>query len=391
MIKDYELLTNYKDIIGSKKFIIWGAGENGRLLAEKLSMQTKEIEFVDSNPSKAGYYHMFPIHLPEKIRENNFDQIAIILSTDNLEVEKSILDQIDRIGYQKIDTYTWYAMEMVLHFLNNEEGFKPQLTNNSLLEKRINEQEVFMKNMYYKQNLLEQLLLGKLAGNTVFVYQGKKVGSISLVVSSKMAGIYAVHVHSFNILGLDDRIISNIIRATSGKIISLVREPIARQVSLMWHHLGTEKNNFWRKFKSFEEIEKFFYSIPNSEDEFSWFDAEIGKILNINVFDFPFDRENGYSIIEKDGISLLLLKLEKINSLKKVIGDFLGVEDFQLIYGNDANEKGYKYIYEDYKRNVKIPHQFYDYYYKNNKYMDHFYTENEKKEFYERWKNRIKY
>lgn len=391
MIKDYELLMNYKDIIGSKKFIIWGAGENGRLLAERLSMQTKEIEFVDSDPNKAGYYHMFPIHLPEKIGENNFDRIAIVLSTDNLEVEKSILDQIDRIGYQKIDTYTWYAMEMVLHFLNNKEGFKPQLTNNSLLEKRINEQEVFIKSVYYKQNLLEQLLLGQLAGNTVFVYQGKKVGSISLVVSSKMAGVYAVHVHSFNILGLDDRIISNIIRATSGKIISLVREPIARQVSLMWHHLGTEKNNFWRRFNSFEEIEKFFYSIPNSEDEFSWFDAEIGKILNINVFDFPFDREKGYSIIEKDGISLLLLKLEKLNSLKKVIGDFLGVEDFQLIYGNDANEKGYKYIYEDYKRNVKIPHQFYDYYYKNNNYMDHFYTENEKKEFYERWKNRIKY
>ncbi|MEZ3508122.1 MAG: putative capsular polysaccharide synthesis family protein [Lachnospiraceae bacterium] len=391
MIKDYELLMQYKDIIRKKKFIIWGAGKNGCLLAERLSEQTKRIEFVDSDQHKVDSYNIFPIYLPEKIKDDDPGQIAIVLSTDNLVVEKSILAQIDEMGYQKIDIYTWYAMEMVLHFLNNGDELKPQLLCNSLLEKKVDEQETFIKSMYYKQNLLEQLLLGKLAGNAVFVYQGKKVGSISIVVSAKMAGVYAIHVHSFNILGLDDRIISNIIRATSGKIISLVREPIARQVSLMWQQLGTEKNNFWRRFSSFEEVEKYFYSIPNSEDEFSWFDAEIGRILKINVFDFPFDREKGYSIIEKDGISLLLLKLEKINSLKNVIGDFLGVKNFELIYGNNAEEKGYKYIYDDYKRNVKIPYQFYDYYYRNNKYMDHFYTEDEKRNFYKRWKDRIKY
>ena len=66
-------------------------------------------------------------------------------------------------------------------------------------------------------------------------------------------------------------------------------------------------------------------------------------------------------------------------------------KNFELIYGNNAEEKGYKYIYDDYKRNVKIPYQFYDYYYRNNKYMDHFYTEDEKRNFYKRWKDRIKY
>lgn len=391
MIRDYELLMNYKNIIRDKKFVIWGAGMKGRALAEKLSMQTKEIEFVDSDRNRIGYYNNLPIYLPEQIRNNDFNQIAIVLSTDNLELEESIMDQIDKMGYLEIDIFTWYAMELALYFLNNENKLKMQLSKTSLLEKRINDLETLINRVYYKQSLLEQLLLGKLAGDTVFVYQGKKVGSISLVVSSRKAGTYSVHVHSFDILGLGNQVVNSIIKSVSGKVISLVREPIARQMSLMWQYIGTDKEKFWNQFSSFEEIEKFFYSIPNSEDEFSWFEVEIGKILGIDVFDYPFDRKKGYSIIEKNGISLLLLKLERINALENVIGEFLGNENFELMYGNNAEEKGYKYIYENYKRNVRIPHQFYEYYYKGNKYMDHFYTEEEKKEFYQHWKDRIKY
>lgn len=80
-----------------------------------------------------------------------------------------------------------------------------------------------------------------------------------------------------------------------------------------------------------------------------------------------------------------MLKMEKIDSLEKVIGSFLGVEKFSLIKGNIASEKQYCYAYKNYLENVKIPTDFALHYYNGNKYMDYFYTAEEKKEFCERW------
>lgn len=389
MIKDYQLLKNYEKIIKTKNFVIWGAGTKGRLLADRLSMQTEKIEFVDSDASKEGYYNEFKICAPKKVKEYTWDELAIVISSDNLELEQSILTQIENMGYQGIDIYTWYAMEIVLYFINEKGTLKEHISKESLIEKKIDDQNTMFRNMLYRQNMMEQILLGQLSGNPVFVYQSKKVGSITLVISSRAAGVYAIHVHSFDALELDECIITNIIKNASGKVITIVREPIARQISLLWHYLGTDKKNFLRNYASFEEVENNFFAIPNREDEFEWFHKEIKKILNIDIYNFPFDREKGYSVIKKDGISLLLLKLEKINSLEEVIGSFLGEENFKLIYGNNASEKGYKYAYEDYKKNVRIPYQFYNYYYENNKYMDYFYTEDEKKDFYQYWKKQI--
>lgn len=389
MIRDYQLLKNCKEIISCKNFIIWGAGKNGRLLADQLGIHTDRIEFVDSDISKVGYYNEYKISEPKKVKEYAQDDLAIVISSDNLELEQNILTQIEYMGYQIMDIYTWYAMETVLYFLNKKCKLREHLSKESLIEEKIDEQDAMYRNMCYRQNMLEQIFLGQLSGNPVFVYQSKKVGSITLVVSSRAAGVYSIHVHSFDVLGLDDCIIANVIKNMSGKIITIVREPIARQISLLWHYLGTDKKNFLRKYNSFDEIEKDFFSIPNREDEFEWYNKEIRKILDIDIYNYPFDREKGYTIIEKNGISLLLLKLEKMNCLEKVIGDFLGVKTFKLIYGNNSSEKGYKYAYEDYKKNVRIPYQFYSYYYINNRHMDYFYTEEEKKDFYKYWGRQI--
>ena len=138
-----------------------------------------------------------------------------------------------------------------------------------------------------------------------------------------------------------------------------------------------------------EEIEHQIYNIPNREEEFEWYLKEFKNILDINIYEYPFDKEKGYSIIEKDGISLLLMKTERLNDLESVIGKFLGVEKFKLAEGNMAQNKKYKIAYQNYLQNVRIPQAFYNYYYCNNQYMDHFYTKEEKDVFYQKWKDHI--
>lgn len=246
-----------------------------------------------------------------------------------------------------------------------------------------------MRNQHARIMLLEHILLAELSEQSVYVYQSKKVGSVSLVRSLNAAGVYSVHVHSFADIQypyhLEENLIRSLIKKTSGKVISIVRDPIARQVSLLWHLWGTNEEVFLDQYSSLEEIEKNFYSIPNREDEFQWYKEEFEKILNINIYDYPFERERGYSIIEKDGISVLLIKMEKINALKEVIGRFCGIENFKLLNANMAVSKKYFYAYQNYLEHIKIPTDFFEYYYHGNKYMDYFYTEEEKRVMGEKW------
>ena len=243
-----------------------------------------------------------------------------------------------------------------------------------------------IRNQRAQMILLKHILLAELSDRSVYVYQSKKVASVSLVHSFNEVGVYGVHVHSFEALQLKESFIKSLIKKTSGKVISIVREPVARQISLLWHYWGTSGEPFLEKYGSLEEIEEDFYSIPNKEDEFQWYKKEFEKTLNINIYDYQFDRERGYSIIEEDGISILLLKMEKMNELEDVIGQFCGIENFKILKANMASQKEYFYAYQNYLDHVKIPVDFFEYYYLGNKYMDYFYTEEEKKEMGKKWK-----
>jgi hypothetical protein len=385
MIKDHELLRNI-NLLYTKKFVIWGLGERGKELAERMYEQTKDISFVDSDKTKVGAWGKISVYNPKKIAEYSKAETVIVIPTDNEKVQESIMRQIISMGYQDIDIYTRYAMDAALSFVKKSGNIKSEgEIKQELLSMKIEAQQGRISCLSNHYKMMNQILLAAIADNSVYVYQSKKVASTSIYVSARAAGVFGVHVHNFAGLDLPDCLVKNMIKKTSGKVISIVREPVARQISLLWSYWKNGES-FLRNYDSLEELESKFYSIPNEEDEFEWYLKEFKDILGVNIYDHQFDRDLGYSIIEKDGISILLLKLEKLFSLEKVIGNFLGVENYKLVNTNTGKEKSYRYAYENYLEHVKIPRVFWEHYYSKNEYMNYFYTDDEKKMFYERWK-----
>lgn len=401
MIADFKIL-NDADIITHRRLVIWGAGSNGKEMANALKNYVKEIEFVDADAGKAGnLINGILVSLPEKLLayQKNGKEYAIAMSTNSLQVQESILQQIEDMQIRDTDIFTWYAVQAALCAMRQSEGTsashgdrceQPRISEQKSIEVYHNEVEK-VRNC---QKLLGEMFFASVSDKAVWVYQDKKVGSCTIANSARAAGIYAVHVHTFNLLNFDpldfgDSFIKQIIQKTSGKVISLVREPIARQVSLLWQRYGNAPTVALKAFHSWKEWEERFYAVPNEEDEFEWYIQEFLKILGINIYEYPFDREKGYTVINQDGISVLLLKMEKIDDLEQVIGDFLGEKHFKLEKNNVGGEKKYKYAYQNYLDHVRIPRGFYDHYYKDNKYMDHFYTEEEKATFAMRWKKHI--
>ena len=402
MIADFKIFNN-AGVLSERKLVIWGAGIRGERMVRSLKMYVEDVEIVDADEAKAGKLvagiPVCPIGKLSEYQKSGVEY-AIAMSTNTLAVQESILRQIEEMNLKETDVFTWYAVQAALYAMKQSGTMLALPDGEYARHAGMNGQE----NMEvcnddteltgYRQKLLGEMLFASVMDKVVWVYQDKKVGSQTIVKSAKAIGIYAVHVHSFNLLKYErfefgDVFIKKMIQKTSGKVISLVREPIARQVSLLWQNFGVDSVRALRGCQSWKEWEEKFYRIPNEEDEFEWYLSEFERILDINVYEHPFDKEKGYSIINQDGISVLLLKMEKIDELEPVIGAFLGEEDFKIVRNNIGRDKKYKYAYQNYLEHVKIPRSFYEHYYKDNAYMDYFYTEEEKNAFSRRWENHI--
>jgi len=85
---------------------------------------------------------------------------------------------------------------------------------------------------------------------------------------------------------------------------------------------------------------------------------------------------------------VLVIKLEKLNSLETVISEFIGVPRFKLVNNNEADSKSYKYLYKQVKDKIKIPREVFEFYYDDPR-MNHFYSDEEIEGFYRKWENNI--
>lgn len=140
----------------------------------------------------------------------------------------------------------------------------------------------------------------------------------------------------------------------------------------------------------FFDVERYFFGGEKFEDvQFEWFHREMKNLLKIDVFQYPFDQQQGYSLIKKGNIELLLMKMERLNELEDVIGSFLGIKDFHILNSNVGKEKSYRFAYNDYKMNFSVvSEEKIKEIYKQNEYMKFFYSEQEREELFNKW---IKY
>jgi hypothetical protein len=152
-----------------------------------------------------------------------------------------------------------------------------------------------------------------------------------------------------------------------------------------------------RQFESNEESENYLFRhfmdsfcCPIKYGKmFDWFDWEIKEIYGIDIYEYPFDKEKGYSIIKKGNIEIMIYRLENLNKLESIVGDFVGLDDFKLESANTAEQKPYNSIYREFAKTILLPKEYVDFYYKNNPRMDHFYSKEEKRQFLTKWSSNI--
>ena len=156
------------------------------------------------------------------------------------------------------------------------------------------------------------------------------------------------------------------------RIISLVREPVTRNISAFFQNLRRDANK--KALTSELPIEKiksmFLRNYPH-EIPLIWFDNNIKKHFDIDVYEREFPKA-GYLKFQKDNVELLLMRHDLANVTKELlIGEFTGVSGLKLSQDNVGNDKRYAELYAKFKE-TKLPlsHLFY---LASSKYMKHFF------------------
>lgn len=226
----------------------------------------------------------------------------------------------------------------------------------------------------------EQLFLRYLEkGQTpILVYQMGKVASASIYTSLRACynGL-VVHTHTFS---KDDeneeaKLIYDLYvrKKFKLKIVSLVREPIARNISAFFQVFERLVGMEYKKSKHTpKELQDIFLKKCNHTLPLNWFDDNIKNKFGIDVYKEPFPERN-YALFQHQNVELLLMKHDLDDAIKvRVIGDFIDLKNFILKNENISASKEYKHSYKKVK-NLPLPEWYIDKML-NTKYFRQFYS-----------------
>lgn len=168
-------------------------------------------------------------------------------------------------------------------------------------------------------------------------------------------------------------------------VITLVRDPIARNVSSYFQHL----DEIWNVKQAhariaMDDLLHGFHDVFEHDEPLEWFDQEIEANFGIDVFKHPFPAA-GAHVIEEPPYRLLILRAdladrEKIDHLQS----FLGIADLPLIPANIGEQKAYAEAYRAFRNELVLTPAYVDRLLES-KYAIHFFDAEQRAAFRVRW------
>lgn len=416
VINNIYLLKQY-----APNIILYGASKTGKRILELLNeLEVKVWGFCESFPKQKEFCCMPVISISELKYVFNEQKLLIIVTSVYI---LDIISAISKYNFKNVKIVTYFGIEIAID-ANIEKNFIPQKFYKTYMAKK--NLEIIKREKRYQQDTRELDLdhLISLFNNpeSILIYQPGKVGSSSIYKSILDLKLPVIHLHRLaynpylfgdkNIIAYNE--LMNNIKQSKIKIITGVREPISRDISNFLHNLDDGRwytysflspdinNTFQQVIDKYYVNKNYQYTLINDYkwldicwnygkygQMFEWFDFELKKVFGIDIYDYPFDKEKGITVIKKGNIEIFLYKLEKLNDNEKELGKFIGNSKFILLNNNVGNEKKYKYFYQEFLNNFQLSKKYFEIYYQNNKMMQHFYNEEEILLFIKKWQSYI--
>ncbi len=184
------------------------------------------------------------------------------------------------------------------------------------------------------------------------------------------------------------------------KIVTLVRDPVARNLSTFFEEIRVVERHSDKVWKIHSDRYGFDATVdldnPENLFELFWrhcqhnrpleyFDTEFKPLFDIDVLASPFPMDRGFQIYPGRGVDILLIRLENLSSCASVaFKEFLDLNDFELSDTNLAKDKEYAQLYSQFKQAIPIPTSYLDKLYES-RFSQHLYSAAEIAQFRQKW------
>lgn len=252
----------------------------------------------------------------------------------------------------------------------------------------------------------------------VLVYQMAKVGSTTVVRSLRRSasGLPVFHIHTLTAEGfaalerfyrlcrvpslpwaahlLSSRHLAlQLCRGVQPgywKVVTLVRDPVARNMSLLFQ-IGGRLIPGFRHLCDTETLDplalldRFEREYPRHFNCMCWFDDELRRVFDVDLFAVPFDRNIGWQIQPGPVADVLVIRTDRLNEVgEEALKTFLGLSTVSWRRSNVRARKVNGGRYESLLSRLVLPEAYVDRIYALPR-VRHFFTTAELAEMRTRW------
>jgi hypothetical protein len=176
----------------------------------------------------------------------------------------------------------------------------------------------------------------------------------------------------------------------SWNVITLVRDPVARNLSAFFFGLADEAPALHRRARGgrFERTALLSTFLRDFDHDHAhrWFELQFRPVFELDVFARSFPHERGYDIQQTDRIRLLLLRTEDLDRrLPAAIEDLLGWHGCEPRTANRAADQDYAAAYGSFLEQLVMPDTYLERMY-DSRLARHFYTPGEISAFRRHWR-----
>ena len=218
----------------------------------------------------------------------------------------------------------------------------------------------------------------------------EKLAAEARMYRERYARTQRIDAHHFVGLHLRERLDAD--RARRWQIVTLVRDPVARNLSAFFQTLEHAAPELSLRIARGEgdgvadALRRQLEATPWWwRDPLEWFDDELRAVFGVDAFAEPFPRERGWQILRAPRADVLLLRME---DLTRVAGDafaaFLGVPGVALARRNAGDDKPYAAAYRLLSESTSLDEDLLESIYGGWR-VRHFYTDVEIAKFRARW------
>lgn len=173
------------------------------------------------------------------------------------------------------------------------------------------------------------------------------------------------------------------------KVITIVRDPIARNVSSFFQTADLELGLTFSAMgviPSRDELGRLFLERFSSHDgPLTWLDDELRAVFGVDVLDAPFPRERGYALWDGDFADVVVLRYDDLSRVfDKAMSELLGRPISLSAWRNSSEAKEYGPAYARLRSSLTLPTDYLDRMY-GSPYATHFWSAEERAVMRSRW------